>query len=618
MKRWSWVLLTCLVAGCAVEYDVHVPTIRHELTVPRARPVHSPFAERSRSGADREPLTAARRVVKPISAFGAEWGYADELWILPFQASVSEPAGTRVDAVSSAGRIAVERVNSHLSAQIVGPFARMELAETYRNPSTVPVALRCRLPLPANGVVSDFVIHVGERRIRGVVRPRAEADAIYAAARADGLQAHLVTATHSGVLEQRITRVGPQRTVKISLAVLSVLPYERGRWIFATALTRREGPASIPTTLRVEVESGGPLLGVHSPTHNILTVRKSPSLIRVALAATPSPSNRAFRLEIEPDRSGHGAHLWTSGRADGGAFAGVLLPPPLAKLPPSLPREMIVLCHRGKENRNGGGRNDWQVLGPVFAANRRKGDGLRYVGTGGAVSSISSVEPLNDSTLLSTVSAMLESPHRADQRRVFFLLTDGELDVALPWQRVLGSLSDHDRLFVISAGSESSRALLRRLARGGRGAELWGIRWSDLRQPLDGLLKETLHPVLQGVRLSGDPGAKSLPVVLPDVYPQRPLVFYGHGRSSGTYALEGWRAGKPVTIPLSRHPVGSVDLSRWVEVLMAQAQLRALLEAAAINETPAHQAQIRSMAVEAQLLSPYTGFLTVDVLGGKE
>ena len=124
--------------------------------------------------------------------------------------------------------------HTEVSAEISGFVARTEVAQRYVNPYAEPIEAVYVFPLPALGAVHDFVMEIGERRIVGVVRERAEAERIYAEARAQGQTASLLSEERPNVFTQSVANIEPGGRVTIRLTYFERLVAEHGiyEWVF--------------------------------------------------------------------------------------------------------------------------------------------------------------------------------------------------------------------------------------------------------------------------------------------------------------------------------------------------------------------------------------------------
>ena len=83
-------------------------------------------------------------------------------------------------------------VHTEVKAEISGILSRVTVRQQFRNPFSSPIEAVYTFPLPHNAAVDDMTIHTGKRTIRGVVKRREEAKAIYERARAQGQLAALL------------------------------------------------------------------------------------------------------------------------------------------------------------------------------------------------------------------------------------------------------------------------------------------------------------------------------------------------------------------------------------------------------------------------------------------
>ncbi len=66
--------------------------------------------------------------------------------------------------------------------------------QQFQNPYDTKIEAVYVFPLPQDAAVNEFVMTIGDRRIRGIIRERAEAERLYKEALAQGYRAALMTA----------------------------------------------------------------------------------------------------------------------------------------------------------------------------------------------------------------------------------------------------------------------------------------------------------------------------------------------------------------------------------------------------------------------------------------
>ncbi|MGC1392959.1 MAG: VIT domain-containing protein, partial [Coleofasciculaceae cyanobacterium] len=82
--------------------------------------------------------------------------------------------------------------HTEVQAKIAGNLSRVELTQTFENPFTEPLEAIYVFPLPDEAAVDDMEIKIGDRIIKGNIKEREEAQAIYEEAKQQGRTAGLL------------------------------------------------------------------------------------------------------------------------------------------------------------------------------------------------------------------------------------------------------------------------------------------------------------------------------------------------------------------------------------------------------------------------------------------
>jgi Ca-activated chloride channel homolog len=131
-----------------------------------------------------------------------------------------------------------------VQAEIDGYISTVHVRQQFRNPFDAKIEAVYLFPLPEKAAVSEFLMIIGERRIRGILREKEEAEAIYNAARSQGYQASLLVQHRPNVFEQKVANIEPG---KVHRRRHQVLPHARvpGRLVLVR-LPDRGRPALQP------------------------------------------------------------------------------------------------------------------------------------------------------------------------------------------------------------------------------------------------------------------------------------------------------------------------------------------------------------------------------------
>ncbi|MBZ5583865.1 MAG: hypothetical protein LAQ30_16975, partial [Acidobacteriia bacterium] len=99
-------------------------------------------------------------------------------------------------------------------------------------------------PLPPGAAVDSMTMLVGDRTIRGLIKPREEARRIYDDARRAGKVAGLLDQDRPNVFTQAVANIMPGARVNIEISYVETVPYEAGAYEFTFPMV--VGPRYIP------------------------------------------------------------------------------------------------------------------------------------------------------------------------------------------------------------------------------------------------------------------------------------------------------------------------------------------------------------------------------------
>jgi hypothetical protein len=195
-----------------------------------------------------------------------QWGLAtpnvEELWIL----SADEVAAARASlapitfqAESREGRNELTWESFAVEADVLGRVAHVTLRQQLKNPTASPMEVWCTLPLPRHAALADFVLQLGERRIRAVVHARDEAERMYLVARQTGRLATLIAADRPDDLRQRLS-LPAGALLALEASYVHALPSVDGG--VELAFPRTDASAEGEARYSVTLDAGRPLASV--------------------------------------------------------------------------------------------------------------------------------------------------------------------------------------------------------------------------------------------------------------------------------------------------------------------------------------------------------------------
>ena len=119
-----------------------------------------------------------------------------------------------------------------VSAEVQGPVARVKVRQEFRNPTNEPIEAIYTFPLAAGGAVDDMTLRIGDRVVKGRIKRKEEARAIYDAARRQGKLAGLLDQERPNVFAQSVANIPPHAKVEIEIQYVETLRFEAGRYEF--------------------------------------------------------------------------------------------------------------------------------------------------------------------------------------------------------------------------------------------------------------------------------------------------------------------------------------------------------------------------------------------------
>jgi Ca-activated chloride channel family protein len=597
----------------------------------------------------------------------------DELWVVARdgarrEAPLEEPAGML--AVRGGAEIPLPLERTDVQVQIDAYLASVDVEQRYHNPYDEKIEVVYVFPLPPEAAVSEFLMTIGERTIRGVIREREEAERIYEEARSMGFVASLLTEERPNVFRQRVANVEAGGDVDVRLTYYSALPYRDGAYVFSfpTVVGPRFNPpgssdgigavapgaaglsgqsTEVPylppggrsahrVSFEIDLDAGVAVERLDSPTHAIAVESISRARKRITLAAGETAADRDFTLRYFVAGESLKSAIRLHEDASGGYFTMILVPPQeLARVRRSPVEHVFVLDCSGSMSgapielakdavrrvlRRLGPRDTFQIIRfsddgsalgphPVPASPENVARGLAY---------LDGLEGEGGTMMIEGIKAALDFPHDEGHVRIVSFLTDGyignEAEIFAAVHERLGA----SRIFGFGVGSGPNTYLLDNLARIGRGAVAY-VNGGDLeadQAAVDAFFERIAHPALSEIEIdwSGSEVSEVYPSRISDLWVGRPVVITG--RVDGTLApklgVRGRVGGEPASFELPTGSGGGAPrpaIARiWARMKIADLAERSLWE----PEGQGLLASIRGVALDYGLLSRFTAFVAVD------
>ena len=118
--------------------------------------------------------------------------------------------------------------HTDVKARIDGYISTVNVRQQFHNPFDTKIEAVYLFPLPEKSAVSEFLMIIGDRKIRGILREKEEAEAIYREARAQGYQASLLVQHRPNIFEQKVANIEPGKSIDVDIQYFNTLAYNDG------------------------------------------------------------------------------------------------------------------------------------------------------------------------------------------------------------------------------------------------------------------------------------------------------------------------------------------------------------------------------------------------------
>ncbi len=464
--------------------------------------------------------------------------------------------------------------DTDVKADIAGFLARVTVTQEFENPFKDKIEAVYVFPLGATAAVDDMTMKVGDRVIRGLIKPREEARRIYEQAKSAGHVASLLDQERPNIFTQAVANIEPGKSVTITISYVELLKYADGVYNFAFPMvvgpryipgapTGKKGTGWAPDTgkvpdaskitppvtpegtraghdisISVTVDAGLEIKKLDSRQHKIVTSWKDQqhAKVRVELASEKVIPNKDFVLEYSTVTDEITDTLLTCVDRRGGFFAMILQPPKKVQPKDIRPRELVFVIDSSGSMR-GFPIDTAKAVMRRCVKELRPNDTFNLITFAGhtsrlweesvpnteknrerALEFLKNLQGAGGTEMMKAINAALGGERDPERVRLVCFMTDGYVgnDMAIidAIQKNVGTT----RVFSFGIGSSVNRYLLDNMARAGRG-EVEYVYSQDGASAAAGRFYDRINsPVLTDISL--DWGALGTAAGIEETYPQ--------------------------------------------------------------------------------------------------
>jgi len=494
--------------------------------------------------------------------------------------------------------------HSHLSVRVSGMVAVISLRQSFENSSDQWVEGVYVFPLPEEAAVRSLEMEIGERRIVGQIREKAEARAEFEAARKAGKKTSLVEQQRPNLFSNRVANLAPRERLSVTLEYVQPVSYRDGLFSLRlpTTLTARYMPGvttgeeeayvpdplsgwALPTSevpdadrispyqhtrrgsdaaplnplsLSAEIDMGMPLARLETPYHNTAVERRA-TRYELAFVGGTAEMDRDVLLQWAPAAGSEPqAALFTE--QVGGERYGLLMLVPPSSAPEIVPRELVFVVDTSGSM---GGVSIEQARVSVGRALRqlRSDDYFNVIefnshyrklfrdpvpatqhNVGRALEFVRQLQASGGTEMLPALREALDQQQElhAGRLRQVVFVTDGAVGNEVALFEEIASRLGHARLFTVGIGSAPNGWFMRKAADFGRGTHTVIGDIAEVGPRMDALFQTLSAPVATDISVAWPVESEAWPSRVPDLYQGEPLML--------AVKLEGDAADDPVLV----------------------------------------------------------------------
>ncbi|NGM49213.1 marine proteobacterial sortase target protein [Caulobacter sp. 602-2] len=547
------------------------------------------------------------------------------------------------------------RLGTDIDMTVSGLTVRGRVTQAFRNDTSHWVEAVYVYPLPQDGAVDTLKMVVGKNVIVGEIKKRAEAQAIYDAAKAQGKKAALVEQNRPNMFTNAVANVAPGETVLVQIEYQAPVAVSAGEYSLrlplvvapryaspgtapspesrATIVDPKVAGAINPVTVTVHLRAGFPLGAVTSASHAV-DVRDEKGGKVITLAKGQAPADRDFVLTWKPvPMAAPGVAMFREKVAGAHYVLAQVTPPIAARAAPPPARDIIFVIDNsgsmGGESMRQAKAGLLYGLSNLKPADRfnvvRFDDTLTVLFEGSVAADtanlakarkfVSGLEATGGTEMVPAMAAALRDENgRADSRvRQVVFMTDGAISDEQGLFDAITAGRGRSKVFMVGIGSAPNTYLMGRAAELGRGTFTHIGSTDEVETAMRTLFDKLESPVATNLvaRFEGT-GSDAAPAVLPDLYRGEPVTLAARVDDlDGVVTIGGFIDGRPweTRVRLRDAEAGKGISKLWARRKITDAEVARTL--AQITEDEA-DARVLKLGLDHGLVTSQTSLVAVD------
>lgn len=553
---------------------------------------------------------------------------------------------------------AIRQSEAEVRAEIKNNIARTRVVQEFYNPNSRQLEADFLFPVPRNANVTDFVLYLNGKPVKGEVLEKEKAREIYEGIVRRMKDPGLLEWIDYNLFKVRVFPVPANGTQKIELEFAQPLESDQGMFKYTFPLKSPGGAAIEPRDgkkeqikFSVDIISDEPVRNIYSPSHNIDTDMKDPKRAHMSMNSMSPASKGDFILFYEYSKKDVALSLLANrSGAEDGCFALMLSPQWQADPATTTPADMCFVIDTSGSMQDGNKieqarkalsycvsqlheADRFNIIRfsteterfrdtLVSASKQNVEDARNWIGKLEARGGTNISEALG--TAISMAPSGDDSKTTGGAQRIctIVFITDGLPTVGVTDAgRILEEMKSKNtknvRIFAFGVGYDVNTKLLDRLADETRASSEYIKPGQDMELPISKFFDKIARPAMTELKLdiTAVDAYDMYPKQLPDLFYGTQLTIFGRYKKPGPSAikLSGVTGGKSAECVVEKTFPEKETANEFVEKLWGTRKIAYLLdEIRAHGESPELKDEVVRLAKKYGVATPYTSFLVTE------
>jgi Ca-activated chloride channel family protein len=581
---------------------------------------------------------------------------------------------TRRDKDGETKQVPLPLKRTDVDGEVEGYIASVNVRQRFHNPYSEKIEAVYVFPLPQNAAVNEFVMTIGDRKIRGIIRKKEEAKRLYKKAKQQGYRASLLTQQRPNVFTQKVANIEPDKQIDVDIRYFNTLQYRDGWYHFTFPMVvgprynppgQSDGIGAVPrgqrgpsgqdtevaylkpneksrhrVHLNLDIHAGVPIEAIECTSHpDQASVRRpGDERAKIKLPDDGVRANHDFtvRWRVAGDRLKANLVKHQPEEGEDGYFALTLYPPQELASLPRQPLEMVFVLDtsgsmQGRPLTQAKAAVDHALgkLGPrdSFQVIRFSDDASTF-GSAPVRATAENIDRARDyvadltggggTQMIEGLKTALEFDHEPERLRFVCFMTDGYIGNE---NQILGALHDRlgaTRVFSFGVGESPNRYLMNRMAKLGRGAVAYLPLDAQAPRVMNRFYRRVRRPALTDLNIDwGRWDVEGVhPTRVPDLFVGRAVTLIGriHGNAAAdnTIRVKGEAGDRTLQVNIEPEPRADSHASKALPAVWARRQIAELYDRSTYQSSDELAPRIQQIALDHSLMSAYTAFVAVD------